>query len=53
MKEVIELVNLISKVNEDDLDAAERLRLYWRKLFLIEKILTDEERSKLQVYFKM
>lgn len=45
MKEVIELVNLISKVQEDDKDAREKLRLYWQKLFLIEKSLSDEEKK--------
>lgn len=48
MNEVIELVNLISKVNEEDKDAREKLRLYFTKLFLAEKRLSDLERRNLQ-----
>ncbi len=48
MKEIIELVNLIRNVSEEDKDAREKLRLYFTKLFLAEKGLSELERRNLQ-----
>lgn len=50
MSEVIELVNLIRQVSEKDRDAREKLELYWRKLFLLEKTLFGEDEKGISFF---